>query len=45
VKPFEAYLRNLRQIRFTGGGVPETSYDGVLETLLMGNEEMKQELG
>ena len=34
MKPFEAYLRNLTQIRSTGGGVPETSYYGALETLL-----------
>jgi hypothetical protein len=34
MKPFEAYLRNLAQIRSTGGGVPETSYYGALETLL-----------
>ena len=33
MKAFETYLQNMRQIRSTGAGVPETSYYGALETL------------
>nr|WP_316788536.1 hypothetical protein [Thermoleptolyngbya oregonensis] len=34
MNPFEAYIRDLQEIRATGAAVKETSYYGALETLL-----------